>query len=340
MSLSLQKLQSFLANCRGRRIAVLGDLMLDVYFIGSANRLSPEAPVPVVNVKKSFCKLGGAANVMRNVVALGGSVTAFGVIGDDAPGNTLRSLLDQDGVDSSNVFVDKSRRTTEKQRLLAGNQQLVRMDFEDTKPVSGEMLAKISESLTKLIRTKAVDAVIFEDYAKGLLGQEMVQSLVDEAKKSGVFTTLDPHSGCPMLIKGLTLLKPNRSESFGLVNAFCKDPVSPVKEDEALLDVSAKIMKSWEPDQLMITLGPQGIALFERNRPIVSIPTKAKEVFDVSGAGDTVIAVYTLSLAAGASPVEAAEIANHAAGIVVRKIGTATASPEEIVESFKEDGGK
>jgi len=340
MSLTLGRLETILEACRGKRIAVVGDLMLDVYMIGSASRLSPEAPVPVVNVKRSFCKPGGAANVMLNIVALGGSVVAFGVRGDDTPGKTLSGLLDKDAIDSSNVLIDSSRRTTEKQRLLAGNQQLVRMDFEDVTPVSKEMLEKLSASLSKLIHSKSVDAVIFEDYAKGLLSQDFVQPIVDEARKAGVATTLDPHSGCPMLIKGLSLLKPNRSESFGLVNAFCKDPVSPVCEDAALLDVSAAILKTWKPEHLMITLGAQGIALFENAKPLVSIPTKAKEVFDVSGAGDTVIAVYTLSLAAGASPVEAAETANYAAGIVVRKIGTATASPEEIVASLKSDSGK
>ena len=340
MPISLERLERTLANCRNRRIAVVGDLMLDVYLCGSANRLSPEAPVPVVNVKKSFCKLGGAANVMRNVVALGGKVVAFGVIGDDAPGKTLRSLLDQDGVDSSNVLEDVSRRTTEKQRLLAGNQQLVRMDFEDTAPVSKDLLSKIFGALMKMVKERAVEAVIFEDYAKGLLEQDMVQAIVDEAARQGIYTTLDPHSGCPMIVKGLTLLKPNRSESFGLAGLFLKDPISPVENDVNLLAVAERTMASWSPEQLLVTLGPQGLALFQKGRRLISIPTKAKEVFDVSGAGDTVIAVYTSALAGGASPEEAAEISNYAAGIVVAKIGTATASPEEISASFKLDGSK
>ncbi len=337
MPISLQRIERLLESCKGRRVAVVGDLMLDVYLLGSASRLSPEAPVPVVNVKKSFCKLGGAANVMRNVVALGGKVAAFGVVGVDAPGKTLRGLLDQDGVDSSFVLDDSSRRTTEKQRLLAGNQQLVRMDFEDTAPVSKEMLSKISGSLLKLVKERAIEAIVFEDYGKGLLDQDSVQAVVDEARRQGIATTLDPHSGCPMVVKGLTLLKPNRSESFGLAASFVKDPVSPVEKDTGLLEVAEKVMRSWAPEQLLITLGPQGLALFEKGKSLLSIPTKAKEVFDVSGAGDTVIAAYTTALAAGASPSEAAELANYAAGIVVGKIGTATATPEEIVESFKVD---
>ena len=340
MPISLQRLEALLEKCKGRHVAVVGDLMLDAYLCGSASRLSPEAPVPVVNVKKSFCKLGGAANVMRNVVALGGKVAAFGVVGCDAPGKTLRGLLDQDGVDSSNVIDDPSRRTTEKQRLLAGNQQLVRMDFEDTAPVSKEILSKIFGELMTMVRQRSVEAIVFEDYGKGLLEQDAVQAVVDEARRQGIATTLDPHSGCPMIVKGLTLLKPNRSESFGLANCFAKDPISPVEKDVNLLEVAKRVMNSWTPEQLLVTLGPQGLALFEKGKRLISIPTKAKEVFDVSGAGDTVIAVYTLALAGGASPDEAAELSNYAAGIVVGKIGTATASPEEIVESFKLDGSR
>lgn len=340
MPISLKRLEGLLESCKGRRVAVVGDLMLDVYLQGSANRLSPEAPVPVVNVKRSFCKLGGAANVMRNVVALGGKAAAFGVLGRDAAGKTLRELLAQDGADASYVIDDPSRRTTEKQRLLAGNQQLVRMDFEDTAPVSKDILDRLFGALLKRVEERSIDAIVFEDYAKGLLEQDSVQAVVDAARRQGVATTLDPHSGCPMVVKGLTLLKPNRSESFGLANSFAKDPVSPVENDSALLDVARKIMDVWTPEQLLITLGPQGIALFEKGKSLLSIPTKAKEVYDVSGAGDTVIAAYTTACAAGASPAEAAELANYAAGIVVGKIGTATASPEEIVESFKLDKAK
>jgi D-beta-D-heptose 7-phosphate kinase/D-beta-D-heptose 1-phosphate adenosyltransferase len=175
MAISLKRLQEALALCKGRRIAVLGDLMLDVYLCGSASRLSPEAPVPVVNVKKSFCKLGGAANVIRNVVALGGEVEAFGVVGVDPAGLKVRELLAEDKVSTRNVVDDPGRRTTEKQRLLAGNQQLVRMDYEDTVFVGRALLDRIAESMIAMVRARAVDAIVFEDYAKGLLQQDMVQ---------------------------------------------------------------------------------------------------------------------------------------------------------------------
>jgi len=335
MQLSVKRLESILEGCKGRRVAVVGDLMLDVYLFGSASRLSPEAPVPVVNIKKKSFKLGGAANVMRNVVSLGGKVSAFGAIGDDQNGETLKKLLAEDGIDASCVIKDPSRRTTEKQRLLAGNQQLVRMDFEDCHPVPQEVIGSIYDGLEKLIASRSVDAIIFEDYAKGLLDKKLTQAIVDKAAAAGVATGLDPHLGNPMQIKKLSLLKPNRSESFGLAGVYCHDPISPVEKDVNLMEVARRILENWEPERLLITLGSQGMGLFGRDE-LISIPTNAKEVFDVSGAGDTVIASYMLSLAAGASPAEAAELSNHAAGIVVAKVGTATASPEEILESLKD----
>ncbi len=335
MPLTLKRLETLLESCKGRRIAVVGDLMLDVYLFGSASRLSPEAPVPVVNIKRKAFKLGGAANVMRNVVSLGGKVHAFGAIGDDPNGETVKKLLLEDGIDASCVLKDSSRRTTEKQRLLAGTQQLVRMDFEDCHPVPKRIIEAMFEGLGKLIDSRSVDAIIFEDYAKGLLDRELTQKIVDKAAASGVVTALDPHLGNPMGIKNLTLLKPNRSESFGMAGIYCHDPISPVEKDVNLLAVAEKILSTWEPERLLVTLGSQGMGLFGKNKEMISIPTNAREVFDVSGAGDTVIASYTLALAAGATPAEAAEISNHAAGVVVAKVGTATASPAEIAESLK-----
>lgn len=339
MPLSFQRFRQILDSCAGLNIAVIGDLMLDVYLTGSASRMSQEAPVPVLHVtKEQDSRLGGAANVLRNITALGAKAVAFGVIGGDASGKTLCRRLEEKAISHDFVFIDKTRRTTEKMRVMANSQQIVRIDFEDVSPVSPEFVEKMENALAKLIREKKIDALIFEDYNKGLLDSAMVQRIALLAKEHGVYTSLDPHPGHPMEVKHLSIMTPNRTEAFGLAGMYCYDAVSPVADDENLKRVAEKVLSSWECESLLITLGAQGMALFSRKHqtPHV-IPTKAKEVFDVSGAGDTVIATYTLCRAAGATDVEAAEIANHAAGIVVGKIGTAVTTPEEMTAVFEQD---
>lgn len=340
MSISMKRLSEILKSCKNSRIAVIGDLMLDVYLCGSASRLSQEAPVPILRVKDKSVRLGGAANVMRNLASLGAKkIYAFGVAGDDYNADTLRKLLSEGGIDNSFVVTDKTRRTTEKQRALAGAQQLVRMDFEDTHEVSPAIIARMTSDAKKLIKSGKIDAIIFEDYAKGLLTQDFMQEIADDARKHGIFTSLDPHPGHAVKVKKLSLMTPNRSEAFGLAGIYCHDAVNPVEKDEYLRKVAQKVMKDWDPESLLITLGAQGMALFERKSPkkMLAIPTKAREVFDVSGAGDTVIGTYTLCMAAGAASEEAAQISNHAAGVVVGKIGTATVSEEELIASFEND---
>ncbi len=337
MPVTSERIVEILEKAKKMNIAVLGDLMVDVYLIGSANRMSQEAPVPVLHVKKTERRPGGAANVMRNITSFGAKATAFGVIGDDAAGIELRKLLAEDKIDESYILTDKTRRTTEKMRVMTANQQIVRVDFEDVFPVSKTVMATIEKHLAKLIKSHKVDAVIFEDYNKGLLDRETVQRLADLAKEHGIITSLDPHPGHAMEIQNLSVMTPNRNEAFGLAGLYCYDPVSPVEEDANLKTVANRILKSWNVDSLLITLGAQGMALFRKKKPLHAIPTKAKEVFDVSGAGDTVISIYTLCRAAGADEREAAEIANHAAGIVVGKVGTAVTSPEELLSVFRQD---
>ncbi len=337
MAISFKRFREILNHCQGRNIAVIGDLMLDVYLTGSANRMSQEAPVPVLNVKNRSARLGGAANVMRNITALGGTSTAFGVIGRDEPGKSLKRLLEEDRIDSSYILTDAQRRTTEKMRVMAASQQIVRIDFEDVSPVSQTITARMEKKLSELIRKRKIDALIFEDYNKGLLDREMVQRITRLAGEYGIYTSLDPHPGHPMEVSGLSIMTPNRSEAFGLAGMYCHDAVSPVEQDENLKKVAKKVLSDWKCDALLITLGAQGMALFKKGETVLVIPTKAKEVFDVSGAGDTVIATYTLCRAAGATDPEAAEIANHAAGIVVGKIGTAVTSAEELLRVFKQD---
>lgn len=307
-----------------RRVAVIGDVMLDGYVWGRAGRISPEAPVPVVEVNKVTSCLGGAANVMRNVSTLGGQVAAFGVVGGDADGEEVRRQLESYGISPAGLVVDASRRTTHKQRVIAGNQQLLRVDYEDVAPVSDAIRETLAERLTKLIGEGRVDAVIFEDYGKGVLSEELVARVVEAASKSGVITLLDPKPGNLAPVGHITMMKPNRSEAMTLAG---------IKErpgENRIAEAAAKILADWELEYLLISLAGDGMALSRPDGTLKIIPTRAREVFDVSGAGDTVVAACSLALSSGAAPETAAELANYAAGIVVGKVGTVTVSADEL----------
>lgn len=337
MSLSITRIKQIFDAMNRTKVGVLGDLMLDIYISGPANRLSQEAPVPVLLVRNQETRLGGAANVMHNIMSLApcAQVSAFGVVGEDAQGAQLKQLLCNDNIGVKGVLIDSSRRTTLKQRVIVSGQQVVRMDVEDTHPINGKVLEDMTALLLDAIRAHQFDALVFEDYAKGLLSKEMLQQIADTARAEGILTTLDPHPGHPMQIRNLSLMTPNRAEAFGLAGIYCSDATKKVEEDESLKLVASRILETWNPDSLLITLGHQGMALFKEGQPMLAIPTIAREVFDVSGAGDTVIATYTLCKVAGATDDEAAVIANHAAGIVVGKRGTATTCQDEILKSFE-----
>jgi len=331
-----RRLSHIMNKAAKARIAVLRDLMLDVYVWGKASRISQEAPVPVVQVRNRTQTIGGAANVMRNIVSLGARAKAFGVVGKDDAGKIIRSIISEQGIDDEFVLSDASRVSTQKQRIIAGTQQLLRIDYEKIEPVSSSIRANLTEGLLSAIGKGKVDAVIFEDYAKGVINRELAEAVNKEALRKGIITALDPHPSQPLEVKGLTLMTPNRSEAFALSGTYYKETQRPVEKDKALVDVAGKIMKRWAPEHLLITLGGDGMALFGRNGRCLAVPTKAREVFDVSGAGDTVIASFVLALLGGASPAEAAEISNHAAGVVVGKIGTAAITVDELFQSFFE----
>ncbi len=330
------RLSNIIKTAGSRKIAVIGDLMLDVYVWGRANRISQEAPVPVVQVKKQTQTLGGASNVMRNIVSLGASVMPFGVIGNDEAGRKMLSLFCEQGIDSDFVISDPGRNTTQKQRVIAGTQQLVRIDYENIEPVSDSIRSRLTEGLIRTIERDEVHAVVFEDYAKGVLNKESVDAINRASLKKGLITALDPHPSQPFEVRNLTLMTPNRQEAFALSGTYHKEPVHPVLKDAALMDVADRIMKDWNPRYLLITLGAEGMALYEKGSECLVVPTRAREVFDVSGAGDTVIASFVMALLGGANPAEAAEISNHAAGIVVGKIGTASIAVDELFQSFFE----
>jgi len=335
--MSRSKESSAAARFSQGRIAVMGDLMLDVYLWGAVNRISPEAPVPVVEVRRRSCCPGGAANVMRNIATLGGKAEAFGILGRDAAGTELLALLREQKIGLSGIVTAKQRRTTEKCRVVAGSQQLLRADFETNQPVSASARSKMVKTVLNMIRNHELDGVVFDDYAKGVLSAPMLRRIIDEARKNQVITLLDPKpkAGGVTPVTGLTVLKPNRSEAFALAGLRDPGPAEHPSQDLPLHEAAEKIFSLWQPDNLLISLAAQGMILFSRGKEVTVIPTRAQEVFDVSGAGDTVAAVCALALATGASPVLAAELANCAAGIVVGKIGTAPILMDELMTALK-----
>ena len=316
---------------RSKKIAVIGDLMLDAYTWGKVTRISPEAPVPVVQVTRRSCCLGGAANVIRNIVSLGASAAAFGVVGRDVNGDKLRQLLDEAGIDPVGVFTDPSRPTTFKERIIASSQQLLRLDDEQQTTVDEGIREELCEAFAAYLEGEHPDAVIIEDYAKGLFTPEYAQRLVDLCVKHGIPVTLDPNPKNPLHLHHLTIMKPNRAEAYEL--AGIPQPVSKTSA-ESLKAVADTIRRGWQVKYLLISLAEEGMALFLDDGTFKVIPTRAKEVYDVSGAGDTVIAASTLALCVKDDPVQAAEIANYAAGVVVGKLGTAACSVEELKRSL------
>ncbi len=330
------KLSEILKNFPGCRIAVIGDLMIDSYIWGSVERISPEAPVPVVQVTKTSCCLGGAANVMRNIVTLGGKVDAFGLVGDDENGALIRKMLGEYNIDSSGILTDPARPSIRKERVICGSQQLLRIDYENPAAASEPLRQELVNRVKAHIESGAVQAVILEDYAKGLFAESMAQEIINCANKNNVITVLDPNPRNKMYLHGLTVMKPNRSEAFAMANITATAQCGDAAKDASLQEVARVISSRWQVKHLLISLAAQGMALFNDDNTSMVIPTRAREVYDVSGAGDTVVATAALALAAGADAPSAAELANYAAGIVVRQLGTATVSAAELSEALKE----
>ncbi len=306
---------------QGRRLLVVGDMMLDRYLYGAVRRISPEAPVPVVAVTEEQAMPGGASNVARNVQTLGGGAAVAGVIGRDPGGVELKRCLEESGVDTAALLELADQRTTVKTRIIAERQQVVRVDWD-----SGTMLNAVQEeSLCAAIERAlvTVDGVVIEDYGKGVVTQRVVSSTLKRAQALGLPVGYDPKDGCDLDVQGATLATPNRKEAYSALGL--PEPIGerPPLEDDGLLDVGKTLRTQWGVKLLILTLGAQGMLLLAEDEEPFHVPTRAREVFDVSGAGDTVVATATLALAAGASYRVAAELANLAAGIVVAQLGTA-----------------
>jgi len=331
-SLSVARVRQLVASARQSRVLVVGDVMLDHFIWGNVARISPEAPVPVVDfVRESFMP-GGAANVARNLSALQVQTALFGVVGRDDAARRLEDLLTRQNVDCRGLVAHSQRATSIKTRIVAHQQQVVRVDREtrldSDKSTTRRLLAALEPSIL------TADAVIVCDYGKGTVTQPLLDGLKQFCRARGVWLSLDPKPVHPLNLSALSLITPNRKEAFELAGLAEGDRATDPLKDAHLLKAVDKLLRELEPALLLITLGDQGMLLCQRGQKPFHIPTVAQEVFDVSGAGDTVIASFTIAIAAGASPMEAAVVSNHAAGVVVGKVGTATVTPEELLASF------
>ncbi len=331
-SVNVDRIKMLLQAASQRRLLVVGDLMLDEFVWGRVSRISPEAPVPVVEVTHETLYPGGAANVARNLRPFC-RVDVIGGVGEDVQAERLRGLLEEERIGLAELLSDAKWATIIKTRIIARQQQVVRVDREKKMTLKPEHLQDLQNRLERLL--PEVDAVILEDYGKGFVTQAVADLVGTLAASHGKALTVDPNPKNPIVWSGAAAIKPNRHEAF--LAAGIPDPgaeESP-EEDVALAEVGEILKNKWQTELLLITLGEHGMMLFGPGDARYHCPTRAREVFDVSGAGDTAIALFTLALTAGASPVEAAEISNHASGIVVGKLGTATLTLEELLASFE-----
>lgn len=319
--LGVERLDELLGAASSRRVLVIGDAMLDVYLRGVASRISPEAPVPVVRVTNEWRALGGAANVAANVVALGASCVLGAVVGSDSAGVQLRGALELAGIDGAGILESRSRPTTVKTRIVAKHHQIARFDQE----IEADLDEAEETALEERIRSLATSAhaIVLEDYNKGVLTRRIIHAAIAAGRDYDLPVVVDPKSRLFFDYGGATVFKPNQSE----LEAALREPIR-YDDPEWLQHTRDRLGCA----NLLVTLGEEGMALMTSVGEHVRVPTVARSVFDVSGAGDTVTAALAVALAAGATPIEAAILANHAAGIEVGKMGVATVSPEELKE--------
>ncbi len=321
-ALSLDSLiASDLKPLAGKSVLIVGDLILDHCLWGSVERTTPEAPVPIVRHERDTWGLGGAANVAHNITSLGGKAFLVGTIGRDEAGAQMRELLQKAGIDTSGVLCVEGRPTTLKTRVMSMGQQLLRIDREETTPLDDKITDKLVASVRR--QARKCGAVLLSDYAKGALGSDVISASLAEAHRLGVPVLVDPKGQDYSKYRGADLLTPNLREATLAVGYS-------IQNDADLERAGRLLMKKCDLKALVITLGPEGMAILRPARRVVRIPARAREVFDVSGAGDTTIATLTLGLAAGLPLDDAAALANHAGGIVVGKLGVAAVTPQEL----------
>lgn len=309
------------------RLLVVGDVMLDQFIRGSCSRISPEAPVPVVQVTQESFMPGGCGNVATNLASLGAKVEVLGLVGDDAAAARLSSEFASKGIGTSRLICDPLRVTSQKCRVVAEHQQVVRFDHETRAPMTPKLEQTLLERLEEAL--PAAQAVILSDYGKGVVTPKVIKAAISGARKRSIPITVDPKIEHFAQYKGVTCLTPNLNEAWSGMRR------TPHGGEAELVKLARDIQKLLRSESVLITRGPEGMTLLEKTGRLTHIPTVAKEVFDVTGAGDTVISVLTLALACGAGLREAAVLANHAAGIVVGKLGTAVTTVHELKEALR-----
>lgn len=315
-----ERLLKIIEQFSNKKILVIGDVMLDKYIWGEVSRVSPEAPVQVVKVDKESYAPGGAANVASNVASLNGETYMIGLVGDDSAKKILISELKSRQINTEGMVEDKNRPTIQKVRVIGKGQQLLRFDYEEKAYLEEDMEKKILDFVLKRIQN--IDAIIISDYAKGIITKNLAEQLIKLANEKKKVIVIDPKPKHKDFYKNATLITPNNDEACEMLNVEEKD-------DEAIINVGKKLLEDLD-SPLIITRGEKGMAIFEKNSEITNIPTKAKEVYDIVGAGDTVVATLALALASNATLKEAATIANYAAGVTVGKVGTSTVTVDEI----------
>jgi len=321
-TLTRERAEELTGHFAGRRVVVLGDFMLDEFIWGRVRRISPEAPVPVVEVGRQTLALGGAGNVVSNLAALGAAAVPLGVVGDDRDAERLREAFTRLGVETGGLVVDRERPTTLKTRIIAHNQQIVRADRESRAMIAPDIEDRVIERFESEI--ESADAAVVSDYNKGLLTSRVLGRTLRAARAGGKLVCLDPKRRSFADYQPVTVITPNNQEAA--------EAAGVVIEDEAgLVEAGRRLLASVDCLAVLVTRGEEGMTIFTRGGEVTHIPTVAREVYDVTGAGDTVIATLALALATGASVIEAAVLANHAAGVVVGKVGTATVTRDELL---------
>ena len=336
-------LRGLVARFGGRRVAVLGDCMLDRYLWGRVERISPEAPVPVVEIERESFTLGGAGNVAANLRSLGAEPVLFGLLGVDDEGRRLRAAFEERGIDTRAVIDDPARPTTVKTRIIAHSQQVVRADRESRADLAGAGLERMVAALEREL--PGCEALVVSDYGKGVVHPGVLAVALAAARRAsapaaaarapvrgaGIPVCVDPKESHIDHYRGVSILTPNQHEA-GYVQG------RRITDEPSLMEVGWGLQKRLETEAVLITRGADGMSLFERGGRYTYLPTEAREVFDVTGAGDTVVSVVALALAAGADFPGACHLANHAAGVVIREIGTASCTPDDLLASL--DGAR
>jgi rfaE bifunctional protein kinase chain/domain len=328
VDISNKRLEELKKSFDGKRIAVVGDMMLDGYYWGDVKRISPEAPVPVLEVEDEFFRFGGAANVAYNILKLGGIPIPVGVIGNDTYGNIFSSLIKEKNIEADGLITDNERPTTTKTRVIANSQHVVRIDKESKAYISSKIEDKISIFIASVI--DSLDGIILQDYNKGILTPSLITKITSLANKKNILITVDPKFDNFFEYKNVTVFKPNRKETETVLGIRIKD-------DKDISSAGRNLLNKMNSKYVLLTLGEGGIAVFEKEDKERRMPTKARKVADVSGAGDTVISTLTIGLAAGADIYEACFLANYAAGVVCGEVGIVPIEKERLFDTILKD---